>query len=87
MVVGEDAQVKGFSGARRAKQWLEGTMRIFGAYEAFPKGSKALHLTNITVSIGKPIYFKTEDIEPTTRDTYQHLSDRVMEAIAALKSD
>ncbi|WP_329503704.1 hypothetical protein RFN58_42305 [Streptomyces iakyrus] len=32
MVVGEDAQVKGFSGARRAKQWLEGTMRIFGAY-------------------------------------------------------
>ena len=62
-------------------------MRIFGAYEAFPKGSKALHLTNITVSIGKPIYFKTEDIEPTTRDTYQHLSDRVMEAIAALKSE
>ncbi|WP_225804235.1 hypothetical protein [Streptomyces sp. NK15101] len=32
MVVGEDAQLKGFSGARRAKQWLEGTMRIFGAY-------------------------------------------------------
>lgn len=32
MVVGEDAQMKGFSGARRAKQWLEGTMRISGAY-------------------------------------------------------
>ncbi|GAA3909042.1 hypothetical protein GCM10023084_71570 [Streptomyces lacrimifluminis] len=24
--------MKGFSGARRAKQWLEGTMRIFGTY-------------------------------------------------------
>ncbi len=32
VAVGEDAQLKGFSGARRAKQWLEGTMRIFGAY-------------------------------------------------------
>ncbi|MFB7600577.1 hypothetical protein [Streptomyces sp. NPDC056160] len=32
MVVGEDAQLKGFSGARRAKQWLESTMRVRGAY-------------------------------------------------------
>ncbi|MEE1740075.1 hypothetical protein ACFXPV_06765 [Streptomyces sp. NPDC059118] len=32
MVVGEDAQLKGFSGARRAKQWLESTMRIRAAY-------------------------------------------------------
>lgn len=60
-------------------------MRIFGAYEAFPKGSKGLQLTNITVSIGKPIYFTTDEIEPTTRETYQQLSDRVMAAIAELQ--
>lgn len=62
-------------------------MRIFGAYEAFPKGSKGLHLTNITVTIGKPIYFATEEIEPTTRETYQRLSDRVMEAISELRPE
>ncbi len=60
-------------------------MRIFGAYEAFPKNSKRLKFTQITVVIGEPIYFTKADVEPTTRDTYQQLSDRVMEAIAALK--
>ncbi len=59
-------------------------MRIFGAYEAFPKGSKLPRCGPITVVIGHPIHFTREDIEPATRDTYQRLSDRVMAAIAAL---
>jgi 1-acyl-sn-glycerol-3-phosphate acyltransferase len=59
-------------------------MRIFGAFEAFPKGSKGLKLTKIRVVIGEPIYLTPEDVEPATRETYQKLSNRVMEAIAKL---
>ena len=60
-------------------------MRIFGSYHAFPKGSRGLRLTKITVVIGEPLRFTREEATPATRETYQHLSDRVMEAIAALK--
>ncbi len=59
-------------------------MRIFGSYEAFPKGSFKLNFRPITVVIGEPIYFTREETEPATRETYQRLSDRVMEGIAAL---
>ena len=60
-------------------------MRIFGAYDAFPKNSKRLHFTQITVVIGEPLVFSPNDLASATRETYQMLSDRVMEAIAALK--
>ena len=60
-------------------------MRIFGAYDAFPKNSKRLHFTQITVVIGEPLVFSPNDLASATRETYQKLSDRVMEAIAALK--
>ena len=60
-------------------------MRIFGAYDAFPKNSKRLHFTQITVVIGEPLVFYPNDLASATRETYQMLSDRVMEAIAALK--
>jgi len=59
-------------------------MRIFGAHEAFPKGSKGMRFTEITVVIGEPLYFTAEDVVPASRETYQRLSDRVMEAIAKL---
>ena len=61
------------------------TMRIFGAYDAFPKNSKRLHFTQITVVIGEPLVFSREELASATRETYQALSDRVMEAIAALR--
>ena len=60
-------------------------MRIFGAYDAFPKNSKRLHFTQITVVIGEPLVFSPNDLASATRETYQKLSDRVMEAIAALR--
>jgi len=60
-------------------------MRIFGAYDAFPKNSKRLHFTQITVVIGEPLVFSPNDLASATRETYQALSDRVMEAIAALR--
>ncbi|MEI6492756.1 MAG: lysophospholipid acyltransferase family protein [Verrucomicrobiota bacterium] len=60
-------------------------MRIFGAYDAFPKNSKRLHFARITVVIGEPLFFSPDDLDSATRETYQTLSDRVMEAIAALR--
>ncbi len=62
-------------------------MRIFGAYQAFPKHSRALRLTEITVVIGEPLRFTREEVVPATRENYQRLGDRVMEAIAAIKVD
>jgi 1-acyl-sn-glycerol-3-phosphate acyltransferase len=60
-------------------------MRIFGAYEAFPKNARRFQLSQITVVIGEPIHFSAEEISNTSRETYQLLSNRVMDAIAALK--
>ena len=59
-------------------------MRIFGAYEAFPKKATRLHLSPITVVIGNPIHFSEQDLSSPSRATYQLLSNRVMESIAAL---
>ena len=60
-------------------------MRIFGAYEAFPKNARHFQLSQITVVIGEPIHFTEEEISNTSRETYQLLSNRVMDAIGALK--
>jgi 1-acyl-sn-glycerol-3-phosphate acyltransferase len=60
-------------------------MRIFGAYEAFPKNARRFQLSQITVVIGEPIHFTEEEISNTSRETYQLLSNRVMDAIGALK--
>jgi len=64
-------------------------MRIFGSHEAFPKGSGKISLTPISVVVGNPIRFTSEELDPAThggddRALYQHLSNRVMEAIGAL---
>ena len=65
-------------------------VRIFGSYEAFPKGSDKISLTPITVVVGKPVRFTDADLDPDLhrgdeRALYQHLSDRVMTAIAELQ--
>jgi 1-acyl-sn-glycerol-3-phosphate acyltransferase len=60
-------------------------MRIFGAHEALPRGSGRLHFVPITIAIGEPIFFTTADVEPPGKDLYQRLSQRVMDAIGALK--
>ena len=60
-------------------------MRIFGAYDAFPKNAKGLQFPQITVVIGEPLHFSPEEITSATRETYQTLSDRVMGAIAGLR--
>ncbi len=63
-------------------------MRIFGAHEAFPKNAKKIHLHPITVVLGNPIYFTESELTSSHgnhRDLYQHLTNRVMDAIAQLK--
>jgi 1-acyl-sn-glycerol-3-phosphate acyltransferase len=59
-------------------------MRIFGAYEAWPPHGK-LRLHPITVVVGEPIHFTLADLQPAGKDLYQRLSERVMDAIAALR--
>ena len=59
-------------------------MRIFGAHQALPRGGGGLHLVPVTIVIGKPIFFTPADIESRTKNLYARLSQRVMDAIAAL---
>lgn len=62
-------------------------VRIFGSYEAFPRGSKGVKFHPIRVVIGEPIHFTKEDVANADRDTYRQLSQRVMDAIAKLELD
>ena len=59
-------------------------MRIFGAHEAWPRGSSKISLRPITIVVGHPIFFSSNDIRTLDRRTYQQLSDRVMEEIRNL---
>jgi 1-acyl-sn-glycerol-3-phosphate acyltransferase len=59
-------------------------MRIFGAHEALPRGGGGLHFVPITVVIGEPIFFSEADLQSSGKNLYGQLSQRVMDAIAAL---
>ncbi len=61
-------------------------MRIFGAFEAFPRGAKIpKFFTKITVSVGDMITFDEDQLKTKTRESYQKLSDCVMNAIARIE--
>lgn len=60
-------------------------MRIFGAHEALPRGGGRLRFRPITIVVGEPIYFSAADLEPRSKERYARLSQRVMNAIAALR--
>jgi 1-acyl-sn-glycerol-3-phosphate acyltransferase len=62
-------------------------MRIFGAHEALPRGGGSLHFVPITIVIGEPIVFTDADLNSPGKDLYKCLSQRVMDAIAALRSN
>jgi 1-acyl-sn-glycerol-3-phosphate acyltransferase len=62
-------------------------MRIFGAHQALPRGGGGLHFVPITVVVGEPIFFTAVDLQSAEKDLYGRLSQRVMDAIAALRLD
>ena len=62
-------------------------MRIFGAHEAWPRGSKKIRFHPITIVVGHPIFFSEADIAERGKDVYQSLSERVMTEIAKLTID
>ena len=60
-------------------------MRIFGAYKALPRGQGKLRFARITVVVGHPIYFTEADFAGPGKEVYARLSQRVMDAIAAIQ--
>lgn len=60
-------------------------MRIFGAFDAWPIGGKLRLSGKITLVVGEPIHFSDADISTGGKDVYTKLSQRVMDAIAALQ--
>ena len=60
-------------------------MRIFGAYDAWPIHGKIHLWRKITIVVGEPIHFSDADFVGDGKDLYIRLSQRVMDAIAALQ--
>ena len=58
--------------------------RIFGSFEAWPKNGK-LKPHPITVVIGKPIRFTSEDVASGEREIYQKISERILGEIVKLE--
>ena len=62
-------------------------IRIFGAYEALPRGSSRIKFTPITVVVGDPITFTPEELKAKGREGYQKITDRIMDEISKLSLD
>jgi 1-acyl-sn-glycerol-3-phosphate acyltransferase len=60
-------------------------MRIFGAYDIWPIHGKLRLSGKITIVVGEPIYFSDADLLGHGKDLYSRLSQRVMDAIAAIQ--
>lgn len=60
-------------------------MRIFGAFEAFPRGAKFPRFRQVQIVVGYPLHFTEDDVQSLGKQAYQVISDRVMEAIADLE--
>jgi 1-acyl-sn-glycerol-3-phosphate acyltransferase len=60
-------------------------MRIFGAFDVWPIHGKLRLRGKITIVVGEPIYFSEADFAGGGKDLYARLSQRVMDAIAALE--
>ena len=58
-------------------------VRIFGAYDSWPKGG-SYRPHRIQVVVGDPVKFNPADLQARSRESYQRIADQLMEAIAAL---
>jgi 1-acyl-sn-glycerol-3-phosphate acyltransferase len=62
-------------------------MRIFGAHQAWPIEGKIRLGPHITLVVGQPIYFTAADFAGGGKEVYLRATQRVMDAIAAIKLD
>ena len=62
-------------------------LRISGAYEAFPIGARFPRLRPVTVTVGDPIPFTPAELNAKGKDAYQHLTDKIMDAIRSLPAE
>ena len=60
-------------------------VRIFGAYEALPRGSGRLRFHPVTIVVGDPMTLTAEECRAKGREAYQKISDRIMGEIAKIK--
>ncbi len=60
-------------------------VRIFGAYDALPRGSGRLRFHPITIVVGDPVSLTPEERKAKGREAYQAISDRIMGEIAKIK--
>lgn len=62
-------------------------MRIFGAYEAMPRGrSSLIRFTQVHLVVGQPFHFTEQELaEATGREGYHTLANRVMEKIGEIE--
>lgn len=60
-------------------------LRVFGAYEAFPRHTKRVQFSPITIVVGDVLTFCASDFEGDSKTAYKRVSDVVMEKIASLK--
>lgn len=60
-------------------------MRIFGAFDAFPRGASKVRLTPVTLVVGEALHFEKRDFEGDAKAAYRRVSENVMERIAALR--
>ena len=62
-------------------------MRIFGAHETMPRGTKKFRPKPVTIVVGEPIHFSEEELRVRSRSVYAKLSRRVMEAIEGIQNE
>lgn len=59
-------------------------VRIFGARDALPRGSAKIRFARITVKVGPPIRLTAEDLKGDSKEVYERITARIMNAISAL---
>lgn len=60
-------------------------LRIFGADDVMRRGSSRINLHPITIVVGDKMHIDADAIPGKPREVYQAISDRIMEAIAAIE--
>jgi len=60
-------------------------VRIFGAYEALPRGSGRLRFHPVTIVVGDPVTLTDQERKTRGREGYQAISDRIMGEIAKIR--